>query len=534
MRILVLLVLVLIQSFMMRGQEVALDDGLRMHLNFNANLTDQSASVNEGALSGAAYGIDRFGNCEFAMCFREYLQLVNMDGSAVDGLQDFSVSIWLRKDGNAFGTLLSAANTSRNNEINLNIHASGIVSSNIRNTAGVQGILISGSTKVDDGEWHHVVLTREGASGNTYLFVDKQQDAFKKMPLGVIEVNTAGFVLGNDQDCVSACYDSRQQFLGNLDDLRVYDRVINQAEIAALFDFEDGEVDTKVRGSFKELVSCRDRTTIEIERDFDSFMWNTGSTEPSIEVTQDGQYIVIGMIKDCEYKDTVNVTINTLPDLMITANETELACFGNIVINASAGFDEYIWQDGSGGASFSVVQAGVYKVLGISFCGEVVSNEIEITLNPLLSLEITAPSLTCGGTVTIVASEGFTDYQWSSGQTGQEIEVSAAGNYELIALDICGAAKRASIEVALDQGEPYFIPNTFTPNGDGKNETFEIDSRLTGSSIKIIDRWGKRVYASAVYENDWKGGDLNADVYYYIINGPCLEKPIKGWVKIMR
>lgn len=519
-----------------KAQNVALEDGLRLHLNFNANLTDLSSSVANGSLKGALYGEDRFGNCEYALCFREYLQLAELDASAVRGLQDFSLSLWFRKDVTAFGTILSVANPNRDNELNLNVGANGLISSNIRNLPNIPGIAIVGSTDLNDGQWHHVVLTREAAGGGTYIYVDKQEDAFKIMPLGDIEVSGGGFVLGNDQDCVASCYAVAQQFYGVVDDLRIYDRVISQDEINSLFDFVDGQVDNSIRGTSRDLTTCQEQVTIEIERDFESYVWNTGSTDRSIQVTEDGQYIVTGLVKNCEYSDTVNVVINTLPLLSISANETELACFGDIIIEATPGFDEYIWQDGSRGSTYDVTNTGIYQVRGVSSCGEVISNSIEIVQSPLFSLEITsdAPRIGCGETVVLMANEGFTDYRWSNGQTGPELVVSSPGIYEVTALDICGDLKRASLKIDSDEGAPYFIPNTFTPNGDGKNEKFEIDARLVSSSLTVVSRWGDKVYENLSYQNDWGGEGVNSGVYYYLISGPCLEEPIKGWLKVIR
>lgn len=518
------------------AQDVDLENGLKLNLNFNANLTDLSGSASDGTLKGALYGEDRFGNCEYALCFREFLQLAELDPSAVRGLQDFSLSLWFRKDTTSFGTILSVSNPDRDNELNLNIDANGLFTSNIRNLPNRPGIAIVGSTNVNDRLWHHVVLTREGASGNTFIYVDKQEDAFKVMPLGDIEVSGAAFVLGNDQDCVAACYDSRQQFFGVVDDFRVYDRVINQNEINALFDYVDGEVDNKIRGSSKELTTCTEEVTLEIDRDFDSFIWSTGSTDRSIDVTEDGQYIVTGLVKNCEYSDTVNVVINTLPTLIIRADETELACFGDIVIEASPGFDEYIWQDGSRGSTYDVVNIGVYQVRGISVCGEVVSNSIEIVQSPLIPLEIRADviGISCGETLVLRANEGFSDYRWSEGEEGRELLIDSPGTYELTALDICGEIQRASLTIMSVEGEPYFIPNTFTPNGDGKNERFEIDARLQNYALTIVSRWGDRVYQSAAYQNDWDAKGVVSGLYYYHIKGPCLEKPVKGWLKIIR
>ncbi|SMG36795.1 DUF7507 domain-containing protein, partial [Sphingobacterium psychroaquaticum] len=86
------------------------------------------------------------------------------------------------------------------------------------------------------------------------------------------------------------------------------------------------------------------------------------------------------------------------------------------------------------------------------------------------------------------------------------------------------------------EASALFIPNVFTPNGDGTNDTFEIVG-LEGFdrvSVVIVNRWGNEVYRSENYDNTWTGRGLNEGTYYYIItpykNGK--SEVIKGWVLI--
>ncbi len=61
-------------------------------------------------------------------------------------------------------------------------------------------------------------------------------------------------------------------------------------------------------------------------------------------------------------------------------------------------------------------------------------------------------------------------------------------------------------------------PNVFTPNGDGKNDMFQIAgmTEFPGSSLIIYNRWGKIVYESKDYRNNWGGGDLAEGIYYFV------------------
>ncbi|MCY4779486.1 gliding motility-associated C-terminal domain-containing protein, partial [Sphingobacterium sp. UT-1RO-CII-1] len=81
-----------------------------------------------------------------------------------------------------------------------------------------------------------------------------------------------------------------------------------------------------------------------------------------------------------------------------------------------------------------------------------------------------------------------------------------------------------------------FIPNVFTPNGDGVNDVFEIIGmeNFDQVDVLIINRWGNEVYKSTNYRNTWDGKGLNEGTYYYIITthkGGNSNK-IKGWVLI--
>ncbi|MFT6245799.1 MAG: gliding motility-associated-like protein, partial [Crocinitomicaceae bacterium] len=81
------------------------------------------------------------------------------------------------------------------------------------------------------------------------------------------------------------------------------------------------------------------------------------------------------------------------------------------------------------------------------------------------------------------------------------------------------------------------IDNLFTPNGDGKNETWFITEDLTGCSVKVYNTWGNIVFESEAYLNDWDGtynGDpLPEGAYYYAITCGSLES-VTGSVTILR
>ncbi|UKT64454.1 gliding motility-associated C-terminal domain-containing protein [Pedobacter mucosus] len=83
------------------------------------------------------------------------------------------------------------------------------------------------------------------------------------------------------------------------------------------------------------------------------------------------------------------------------------------------------------------------------------------------------------------------------------------------------------------------VPNVFTPNGDGKNDTFFIPSLASYSAneLTIVNRWGSTVYEKNTYLNDWTAEGLVDGTYFYILkvkNSNSDWEVLKGYVTVIR
>jgi gliding motility-associated-like protein len=87
---------------------------------------------------------------------------------------------------------------------------------------------------------------------------------------------------------------------------------------------------------------------------------------------------------------------------------------------------------------------------------------------------------------------------------------------------------------------PLVIPNTFTPNGDGINDTWQILNieRYPNCNVQVFNRYGEKLYSSVGYSVPWDGKFKNAylptGVYYYIIDLKNGSAVVSGSVMIIR
>jgi large repetitive protein len=80
------------------------------------------------------------------------------------------------------------------------------------------------------------------------------------------------------------------------------------------------------------------------------------------------------------------------------------------------------------------------------------------------------------------------------------------------------------------------IPNIFTPNGDGHNDTwdFTLEFNYPNASVLVFDRWVNKVWESDKgYHTKWDGGNAPAATYRYIIMDGK-EFVINGFVNLVR
>jgi gliding motility-associated-like protein len=152
-----------------------------------------------------------------------------------------------------------------------------------------------------------------------------------------------------------------------------------------------------------------------------------------------------------------------------------------------------------------------------------------------------------GGTATLVTTangSGLT-YVWSPGAYLNNPAIASPVvtprddvNYTVTVTSADGCS--ASDQVFVKLLKLLEIPNVFSPNNDGVNDRWVIKylESYPGATIEIFNRYGQKVYQSVGYSKPWdgtyKGNQVPAGTYYYIINPKNGRQQFAGYVDIIR
>jgi gliding motility-associated-like protein len=157
-------------------------------------------------------------------------------------------------------------------------------------------------------------------------------------------------------------------------------------------------------------------------------------------------------------------------------------------------------------------------------------------------------SISPGGAVTLQGSTTAPDYSWTPGGSLSSTTVlnpvaipASTTTYFLTATD---GTCTFSDEVTVTVSSPFVITNTFTPNGDGYNDTWEIPAleEYPNCFVQIFDRWGQSIYQTTGYalKKSWDGRSngrvLTESVYFYVIDlrDPAFPDPFRGSITLIR
>ena len=267
--------------------------------------------------------------------------------------------------------------------------------------------------------------------------------------------------------------------------------------------------------------------------------WSTGDTAAFLSVKTPGTYWatvwnVCGMVGD-----TTTVILDQLPTISVT-RDTFMCAGDEVQVTAHMQGNGILWSTGDSNASVTLDQPGIYWTAVWNYCDTTTDSirvrEIDLPVAELPSLVEICP----GEQDTIYAKPSGVHYDWDDGSTAPYLIVKEPGFYSVQVTTGRGCMGSAEMEVQLCPS--LWIPNAFTPNGDGKNDVFRVEGeRFEEFDLRIFNRWGERIFQTNNPLEAWDGrfeGQLSQQgVYIWELHyiGPELRKKVRhGSVRLIR
>lgn len=282
-----------------------------------------------------------------------------------------------------------------------------------------------------------------------------------------------------------------------------------------------------------------------------------GLVTDTLLATPDSTTTYTSVIHDlCDNTDTVTqlVTVHPLPQLAPGPFE---GCY-TVTAHAGSGYVSYVWSTGQTGESAQFDSSGTYyvTVTDINGCSNI-SAPVVITIDTAPVIDAYPDTIyvsdgALGMLNVTTSSTGDVSYNWYpsddiSCPTCPSTFVYSAGPVDVYY--VTGEEKGCisdpdSIIVIVSENSMY-IPNAFTPNGDGLNDVFHILNPVfyPKFELQIFNRWGQAVFSSDDILQGWdgtyQGVDQEVGTYVWIItyekeNEPGKIFTLKGDITLLR
>ncbi len=243
-----------------------------------------------------------------------------------------------------------------------------------------------------------------------------------------------------------------------------------------------------------------------------SYTWSNAGTSSSITVSTAGEYWVEKTDPfGCISRDTTAVEVASNPELLLP--DTLKICSGDTAtIDAGAGQYTFLWNDASIGQQLRAFHEGAYWVrkTNTSGCSSIDTTNISLYAVPELTLG--ADSSLCDDGGILLQVSGFDTYTWQDNSHGSSYLVTVPGTYSVEGVTINNCSVSDEILITPCCRFSLLIPNAFTPNEDGYNDTFRpLINGANQCKMTIANRWGAIVFTTLDMDKGWDGRFENTD-----------------------
>lgn len=294
-----------------------------------------------------------------------------------------------------------------------------------------------------------------------------------------------------------------------------------------------------------------DTITFHAQSDGSTYAWTTGATSAWIAVTAPGNYgITVTGSNGCAAHADAHAFF--VPPPMVALGQDTALCAGEeLILDAANPGSSWTWNTGAQTPTLTVGTSGTWSVaVGNGHCS--VTDSIHVLFNPLPDRLAKHDFPVCLDEepryALIDAGNPGSSFDWSSGQHTAAIHATHYGWYSVTITNTSGCSITDQAQVTETCKPTLYIPNTFTPDGDGINETWgPIGNDIVEFQVDVFDRWGKVVFHGSSPEQVWDGSfhgePVKNDMYAYRATyrlaeegagKPGFEQVVLGHVQVLR
>jgi gliding motility-associated-like protein len=338
------------------------------------------------------------------------------------------------------------------------------------------------------------------------------------------------------------CTASATAVIGNPDSLTITPTVIPQSCANQI----DGSVSLQVSGGTPAY----------------SYQWSpTGGSTSTLSSLSAGAYsYTVTDSHGCTATGSSTVALSSA--IIPNATATDPLCpplnNGNIIVNPAGGNPgyNYNWSNSSQNAINSQLGQGVYYLTITDSRGCTQQDTFTLAYTNQLSVDAGQDqTIDLGQSATLTAvTTGGSDisYIWSADYNlscvacaSTEAAPFETFTYTVNVTDTSGCKASDSVTVFVNKTYQLYVPNAFTPNGDGINDYFEIFGNKASwkyVGVMIFDRWGEKVFESTDINFQWdgrfKGALQEPDVFVYVLTVTFIDgytiRGQKGSITLIR
>lgn len=266
---------------------------------------------------------------------------------------------------------------------------------------------------------------------------------------------------------------------------------------------------------------------------------STTISNPSANPSSTTTYTVTGTdANGCQFSDDVVVTVNSLPN--VSGGNNAIFCAGSSTQLNASGAVSYSWSPSTGLSSTTIANptaspgaTTTYTVVGTDANGCTSSSSVTVNVS---SINATATANPSAGTAPLTVNfinttSGGVGYFWDYGNGQNESTTNdttttlyiddTTYTVMLVAINVDGCVDTLYLSINAYSPFSLFIPNVFSPNGDGTNDEFKVvASGIETMTMVVTDRWGTEVNSFSDVNSFWdgkkNGKDCSEGTYFYI------------------